>query len=82
MDTKKSDVVCKDNLIGSAVALDTIEYIMQDMQEEYFDKFDKHNKDWIVWEFARNRARMNAIVTLFREIRAEFDENGITVYQD
>jgi hypothetical protein len=83
MNTKKSNMVCKDNFICSAVALDAIEYISQDIQLEYFDKFNEHNNNLeIVLDFARNRARMNAIVTLLGEIRAEFNKNGITAYQN
>ena len=80
-----SNTINKDNLIGSALAIDAMEYILQDIQEDYFDKFNvKNEKDnfSIIYEFNRNRAKIAVISLLLNQIKNEFKENKITCYSD
>lgn len=84
-DLKKpeSNTVDKDKLIGSAVALDSMEYIIQDIREDFFDKFSPTTEEdvyRIIYEFSRYRAKMNVVDLLFQQIRDEFKANKITAY--
>lgn len=83
MNSKDTNTVNKEDLIGSAVALDSMEYIIQDIREDFFDKFSTaSNEDVyrIIYEFSRYRAKMNVVDLLFQQIRNEFKENNITAY--
>lgn len=50
--------------------LDSAHYIMQDIREEYFEKYDpvhKEDADMLCWEFSRNRARAMAVSELLTD---------------
>ena len=75
-----SNTINKDNLIGSSLAIESMAAILQDIQEDYFDKFNvKNEKDnfSIIYEFNRNRAKINAISVLLNEVYKEFKENKL-----
>lgn len=77
------NIIDKDNLIGSAIAIDAAEYIIQDIVEDFFDHFDPENKDnylKIIYEFPRFRAKANILLMLISQIRNEFADNEITAY--
>ena len=78
-----NNLISKDNLIDVAICFDCIRYLVQDIDEEYFAKFDSGNKDdvyKIAWEYNRNRARINAVNKLLYEIEQNFEANGITAF--
>ena len=84
-DLKKpeSNTVDKDKLIGSAVALDSMEYIIQDIREVFFDKISPTTEEdvyKIIYEFSRYRAKANVLIMLLNQICNEFKANKITAY--
>lgn len=73
----------KDELVSAAVALDAANYIIQEMQEDFFDAFNRdsdEDKFRILWEFNRNRAKMAILSTLIHEISQAFEKNKIDCY--
>lgn len=51
-------------------------YIMQDLLEDYFDKYDSENKqdeEGILWEFERTKARVDAINFLMLDAKKTID---------
>lgn len=83
MNDKDKNTVDKDELIGSAIALDSAEYILQDIVEDFFGNYKPQNKDdhfKIIYEFSRYRAKANALFMLLNQIRNEFKEHNITAY--
>lgn len=72
-----------EDLIGAARSLDAIEFLLQDLTENYFDCFDSTNKKGrfgIVVDFNRNRARANAIQELVLSIERDFKKYNIYCY--
>jgi hypothetical protein len=81
----KPTAIDTENLIMSAVYLDSMSYIIQEMLEDYFEKFDSSdNSDiWrIAYEFNHNRARVETLFLLLRQISDEFKKCNITAYQN
>ncbi len=75
--------VDKDELIGAAVALDSARYIIQDLQEDFFDCYNSSSDDdkWrILHEFNRGRAKMAVLSHLIYEISQAFKHNKIHGY--
>lgn len=73
----------QDDFIGSAIAIDSAQYIIQDLMEDFFDCFnpqDKEDQFRIVYEFPRYRAKANVLLMLLNEICKEFESNNVTVY--
>lgn len=71
----------KDDLNSIAVSVDCARYIVQDIQEGYFeslDSQDEEDKKWILWEFKRNRAKMMVVGKLIYEIQQELAQLGAT----
>lgn len=78
-----TNYVNKDELVGAAVALDVAQYIIQDLQEDFFDCYDSSSDDdkyKILWEYNRNRAKMAALSMLIYEISQAFKLNKIDCY--
>ena len=78
-----SNTVNKDDLIGSAIAIDAAEYILQDIVEDFFSSFNPQNEGdhfRIIYEFSRYRAKANVLLMLLNQISTEFKANKITVY--
>lgn len=78
-----NNLIDKDNLTDIALCIDSISYILQDVDEEYFAKFDSRDKEDILsiaWEFNRNRAKINAIVHLLNEVQEVLEENEIIAF--
>lgn len=60
--------------------LDSAHYIMQDVRDEYFEKYDpvhKDDADMLRWEFSRNRARALAISQLLTDAMKALAEADI-----
>lgn len=75
-----SNTINRDNLIGSSLAIESMAAILQDIQDDYFFKFNaKNEKDTfsILYEFNRNRAKINAISVLLNEVYKEFKKNKL-----
>lgn len=75
----------EDKLVGAAVALDSALYLMQNITEDFFCKFNpdsEKDKFAILWEFSRYRAFVQAVNGLLADIHKDFEENGITPYWD
>ena len=83
MNDKDKNTIDKDELIGSAIALDSAEYILQDIVEDFFGNYKPQNEDdhfKIIYEFSRYRAKANVLFMLLNQIRNEFKEHNITAY--
>ena len=81
--TPVSNTVDRDELIGAAIALDSAEYILQDIAEDFFGQYNPQNEGdhfKIIYEFSRYRAKANVLLMLLNQIRNEFKENKITCY--
>lgn len=79
------NTIDKDELIGAAVNLDSVLYLMQDIIEDYFCKFNPdsdEDKFAILYEFSRYRAFTQAVYELLYSISKDFENNGITPYWD
>lgn len=74
----------KGNLIGAAVNLDSAMYLMQDLTEDFFVRYNPDKaKDLeaIRWEFSRYRAITQAIFELLFNINRDyFEKYDITPY--
>ena len=76
------DNISRDDLIGAAVALDTAEYLLQDLQEDYFDldSSEPEGQRAIVYEFSRARAKTAALRLALEQISSAFSELKINPY--
>ena len=76
------DNISRDNLIGAAVALDTAEYLLQALQEDYFDLDSSklEGQRAIVYEFSRARAKTAALRLALEQISSAFSELKINPY--
>ena len=75
-----NQTIDRDNLIGSSLAIESIKYILQEIQEGYFDKLKPDDNDdifKIIYDFKRNSARVHAISILLNEVYKEFKENKL-----
>ena len=76
--------VSKDEFTGAAVALDAAKYIIEEMQSEYFDRFDNSSEDGrfsIAVEYTRFRAKAAILSMLINQISKAFEQNNISVYK-
>lgn len=81
----KDNVIDKDKLTGAAANLDSVLYLMQDIEEGYFGKFNPdsdEDKFSILWEFNKYRAFTNSVCKLLFSIEKVFKKNGIAPYFD
>ncbi len=75
----------KCELVGIARNIDSINYLVQEITEEYFEKFNSGDKEeWlcIAWEYNRNRAKMAAVFELIFLCTKELERLNIEVYKD
>ena len=59
-----TDTIDKDDLTGIAVMVDCLRYTVQELQDDFFERYDSKNKEqekYIAWEFNRNRARAEIV---------------------
>jgi len=74
-----------DNIFEAAIKLDSMRYIMQDILEGFFEKFNPDNmKEDLIGiriEFPRNRAKANVILDYLHRLSVIFEENGIIAYR-
>lgn len=67
-----------------ARSIDSISYLVQDVVERYFERFNVDNKEdhfGITWEYNRNRAKMEAVQELLFLCNEELEKLGIDVYK-
>ncbi|MEE0930393.1 MAG: hypothetical protein UIM53_05290 [Acutalibacteraceae bacterium] len=79
----EKNMIDKDRLIDVALCVDSISYILQDVDEDFFAKFNSRDKEDILsiaWEFNRNRAKINAIVLLLNKVQKVLEKNEITAF--
>ena len=76
------DNISRDDLISAAVALDTAEYLLQDLQEDYFDldSSEPEGQMAIVYEFSRARAKTAALRLALEQISSAFSKLNINPY--
>lgn len=82
---ENNNMVDKDNLVGVVRSIDAINYLLQDLTEDYFEKFDSSKKEDIyniAWEYNRHRAKTNAIQELIWGIEKTFEKYNITCYSN
>ena len=78
-----NNLIDKDELISVAVCFDSIRYLIQEIDEDYFARYDRSNPNDVIsiaWEYNRNRAKINAVSKLLYEMEQIFEENGITAF--
>ena len=71
-----------DDLICIVQKLGAMRYLLQDMQEEYFEQYAPGTPDrnaGIVWEFQRNAARAMAVESLLHSVLDELRELHIEI---
>ncbi len=64
--------------------MDAAQYIIQDLQEDFFDCYNSSSDDdkWkILWEYNRNRAKTAVLSRLVYEISQVFEKNKINCYK-
>lgn len=79
-DTEKRLAQVSDAASLAARLLDSANYIMQDVQKDYFERYDpaqEYDAAAIRWEFTRNRAMIFAISQLLIEAKEALGESGI-----
>ena len=70
----------KDDLYGIVKMVDYLRYTVQELQEDFFEKYDSENKEsvkYIAWEFNRNRARAEIIFHSLWDIEQELNKLGV-----
>ena len=75
-----SQTIDRDNLIGSSLAIESMSYILQDIQDKYFQKLnaDEETDTFnIIYDFNRYKAKMYAIEVLLNIVIREFRENKL-----
>ena len=75
------EAIDRDDLTGAAIALDSVKIITGDVMQDYFGRYNPHDKKdfpYILYDFDRSRAYLNAVLLLVREIEKTFEELGIT----
>lgn len=76
-----TDVQIKDNLGLATDKIDDIRYLIQEIREEYFEKYDRNNADdriCISWEYSRYKAFFNILANSLEnifDIIQEIDQN-------
>ncbi len=86
----KIQTFTSDNLTSICRDLDTINYLMSEMQIDFFEHydFDKNQRpeqeqvDLMLWDFSRYRSKANAIELLLRNIGTELKELKASCYLD
>ena len=75
-----NQTIDRDNLIGSSLAIESMSYILQDIQDKYFQKLnaDEETDTFnIIYDFNRYKAKMYAIEVLLNIVIREFRENKL-----
>lgn len=75
------EAIDRDDLTGTAIALDSVKIITGDVMQDYFDRYNPHDKKdfpYILYDFDRSRAYLKAVLSLVCEIEKTFEELGIT----
>lgn len=79
MDYKTVAIEYESALNNIAYLIDSASYALQDLQERYFERYDRRSDETdIVWEFNRNRARTAALSVLMGQIQRALDEAGVS----
>ncbi len=82
MNTNKIDL--ETNLISIAMNIDSIDFLLLDLQEDYFFKFNPdNNKDVLLLlsQFPAVRAKLNSISILVLDIKKQLMEINVKAYQ-
>ena len=80
-----NDYVPKCELWTVCQNIDAIRYIMQDIEEDYFQQLNptvEDDKIGILWDFSRIRAKAHAVSLMVDEIRTALKKNDVFVYSD
>ena len=75
----------KDDIYRLAKAVEIMRYIVQEIEEDFFDAYNPSNKDdhWrIAHEFRRNRAKTEILADNLREIEEELKKHDITYWDN
>ncbi|MGN0537158.1 MAG: hypothetical protein ACI4M3_04185 [Acutalibacteraceae bacterium] len=74
----------KDELRGIMRDMDSLSYLVSEITDGYFEKYNaenKHDQFWIIWDYNRNRAKMTAIEELLFLCTQEMERLGVEVYK-
>ena len=78
-----NNMIDKDDLISSANAIEDMKYMLQELQENFFRKFDSDNTDdtyKILYEFKRYRAFVDVIERLCFSVDTNFRKYDIEAF--
>lgn len=79
-----TDVQIKDNLGIVTDKIDDIRCLIQEIREEYFEKYDRNNADdriCISWEYSRYKAFFNILINSLENIFEIIEETESNVLQ-
>lgn len=79
-----SNCVDKDDLVTAVTSIESLRYLLQEIEENYFS-LDMSNPEDVItllYDFDRIRAHINTISELARKIDITFKENNITGYSN
>lgn len=80
-----NDYVPKCELWAVCQHINAISYILQDIEEYYFQSLNPKSEDdkiKILWDFGRMRAKTHAVSLMVDEIRTALKKNDVFVYSD
>ena len=69
-----------DDLFDVLRNLDAMRYLLQDMQEDYFDQYTPgapNENNGIIWDFRRNAARLYAVEAMLQDAIGELEALGV-----
>ncbi len=78
-----NNMIDKDVLIRAVAAVDDMDYIIQELADDYFNKYKPENRDdnfCILYGFKRYRAYIDILLRLIHSVKKDFTENGISCY--
>ena len=77
------ETVNKDDLSELAKYIEVMRYTIQEVVEDYFDKLDskdEHDSFGILWDFNRNRARVEIISNYLLQSQELLEKQGISYW--
>lgn len=77
------NMIDKDNLIGIAILIDSLQMLSGDLLQDYFEKLkpktSEYDKMLMVYDFDRFKAYMNLLFNTICDINSEFHKLDIKI---
>lgn len=68
--------IVSDEITDMKMALERAEIVMQDINEDYFNKYDSHDKDGrvsIAWEYSRHEIKSDIVIQYLHQVRTTLE---------